>query len=73
VLDQRSTNGDHSGNFMNAARAWLVNKLSEYNTALESGDIIMSGALARMLPAKTGDQFLLEFTGVPALRVRFSS
>jgi hypothetical protein len=33
----------------------------------------MSRALARMLPAKMSDQFLLEFTGIPALRVRFSS
>jgi 2-keto-4-pentenoate hydratase len=55
------------------AVAWLVNKLAEYDSALEPGDIVMSGALARMLPAKTGDQFLLEFSGVPALRVRFSS
>jgi 2-keto-4-pentenoate hydratase len=53
------------------AVAWLVNKISEYGAALEPGDIVMSGALARMLPAKAGDQFLLEYTGVPALRVRF--
>jgi 2-keto-4-pentenoate hydratase len=53
------------------AVAWLVNKISEYGAALEPGDIVMSGALARMLPSKPGDQFLLEYTGVPALRVRF--
>jgi 2-keto-4-pentenoate hydratase len=55
------------------AVAWLVNKLAEYSTALEPGDIVMSGALARMLPAKTDDQFLLEFSGETALRVQFSS
>jgi 2-keto-4-pentenoate hydratase len=55
------------------AIAWLVNKLAEYDTGLEPGDIVMSGSLARMLPAKMDDQFLLEFSGAPALRVRFSS
>jgi 2-keto-4-pentenoate hydratase len=53
--------------------AWLVNKLADYDTGLEPGDIVMSGSLVRMPPAKMGDQFLLEFSGVSALRVRFSS
>jgi hypothetical protein len=34
-------------------------------------DDIVYGALARMLPVKVGDQFLLEHTGAPVLRVRF--
>jgi 2-keto-4-pentenoate hydratase len=50
--------------------AWLVNKISKYDAALEPRDIVMSDALT-MLPVKPGDPFLLEYTGVPALRVRF--
>jgi 2-keto-4-pentenoate hydratase len=58
------------GHLANAV-AWLVNEISEYGAVLEPGDIVMSRALARMLPSKPVDQFLLEYTSVPALRVRF--
>ena len=54
------------------AVAWLVNKLAGFGRKLEPGDVVMSGAIARMLPMKHTDQFLLEYTGASPLRVRFA-
>jgi 2-keto-4-pentenoate hydratase len=53
------------------AVAWLVNKLSTYGVSLEAGDVVLSGSLARSLPAKHGDVFLVEMHGQPPLSVAF--
>jgi 2-keto-4-pentenoate hydratase len=52
--------------------AWLINKLAGFGIGLGPGDIVISGALARALPAAAGDTFLLEMYGQPPLRVRFT-
>lgn len=51
--------------------AWLANKLAEFDIALEPGDIVLSGALARSLPVRGGDGVVLEMDGRAPLAVRF--
>lgn len=53
------------------AVAWLVNKLSTFGVSLSPGDVVLSGSLARSLPARRGDVFLLETYGQPPLSVAF--
>lgn len=53
------------------AVAWLANKLGEFGVRLEPGDIVLSGSLARAIPAQAGDLFVVEMFGQPPLTVRF--
>jgi 2-keto-4-pentenoate hydratase len=53
------------------AVAWLVNKLSTFDVSLKPGDVVLSGSVARSLPARQGDVFLLEMHGQPPLSVAF--
>ena len=53
------------------AVAWLANTLSRFGEGLKAGDIVMSGALARMLPVERGDLFTLEVQGQPPLSLLF--
>ena len=52
--------------------AWLANKLSEFGIALQPGDVIISGGITKMLPVKSGDEFVFALTGQPDLTVTFS-
>lgn len=54
-----------------AAVAWLANKLSEFDIALEADSIILSGALTAAEPAQDGDIFTVSFHGLGSLTVRF--
>jgi 2-keto-4-pentenoate hydratase len=51
--------------------AWLANKLLEFGVSLEPGDTIISGGITKMLPVKSGDEFLFSLTGQPDLTVIF--
>ncbi len=51
--------------------AWLANKLLEFGVSLEPGDIVISGGITKMLPVKSGDEFLFSLTGQPSLKVTF--
>jgi 2-keto-4-pentenoate hydratase len=53
------------------ATAWLANKLNEFGVTLKPGDVVISGAFCRMLPAKAGDEFVFSLTGQPDLTVAF--
>lgn len=72
-------NGEHVTEGIGAAAlghparcvAWLANKLAEFGVALEPGDIVLSGSLARAVPAEQGDIFVVELHGQPPLTVRF--
>ena len=55
-----------------ASTAWLANKLGELGVALAPGDIVISGAITRMLPVKAGDRFVVSLSSQPALTVSFS-
>lgn len=52
--------------------AWLANKLLEFGVSLEPGDIVISGGITKMLPVRSGDEFIFSLTGQPSLTVTFS-
>ena len=53
------------------AVAWLANTLGAYDVPLRAGDIILSGSLVPLEPARKGDLFEMELGGVGACSVRF--
>ena len=53
------------------AVAWLANTLGAYGVTLDAGDIILSGSLVPLEPAKAGDVFEMELVGVGACAIRF--
>jgi 2-oxopent-4-enoate/cis-2-oxohex-4-enoate hydratase len=55
-----------------AAAAWLANTLGAYSVTLDAGDIILSGSLVPLEPAKPGDVFELDLDHVGSAIVRFS-
>ena len=55
-----------------ASTAWLSNKLGEFGIGLAPGDVVLSGAITRMLPIKAGDRFVVTLTGQPPLAVSFT-
>lgn len=54
-----------------ASVAWLANKLSAFDIALEAGSIVMAGALTAAAPAASGDVFTASFQGMGSVTVRF--
>jgi 2-keto-4-pentenoate hydratase len=53
--------------------AWLANKLAAFDACLHRDDIVIPGALHRMVPAGPGDVFRAEFAYLGAVTVRFSN
>lgn len=53
------------------AIAWLANKLTEHDSQLTRGEIILSGAIAPPAPASAGDVFEAKFQGLSGVSVRF--
>jgi len=56
-----------------AALAWLANTLAGFGEGLRGGDVVMAGALTRMVPARPGDRFRAEFAHLGAVSVRFGA
>jgi 2-oxopent-4-enoate/cis-2-oxohex-4-enoate hydratase len=54
------------------AVAWLANTLGPYGVTLLAGDIILSGSLVPLEPARPGDIFTMDLEGVGAASVRFA-
>ena len=54
------------------AVAWLANTLGERGVALEAGEVILSGSLVPLEPARPGDVFALELDQVGTASVRFT-
>lgn len=54
------------------AVAWLANTLGAYGVTLEAGDVILSGSLVPLEPAKAGDVFEMQLHGVGACTARFA-
>ena len=52
--------------------AWLANKLGAFGSGLKAGDIVLPGAVHRMVPVKPGDVFRADFAHMGAVTVRFS-
>jgi len=53
------------------AVAWLANTLGEYGVTLDAGDVILSGSLVPLEPAKPGDVFEMELHGIGRCAARF--
>jgi 2-oxopent-4-enoate hydratase len=53
--------------------AWLANKLATFGSGLRAGDVVIPGAVHRMVPVEPGDVFRAEFAHLGAVTVRFGS
>jgi len=53
------------------AVAWLANTLGQYDIALDTGDIVLSGSLAAMVPVQAGDHLNLSIGDIGTCSVRF--
>ena len=53
--------------------AWLANKLGSFGDGLKAGDIVLPGAVHKMVPVNPGDVFRAEFAHLGAVTVRFSN
>lgn len=52
--------------------AWLANKLHDYGIQLKAGEVILAGALSAAVPAKSGDEFVCQFTeNLGEISIRF--
>jgi 2-keto-4-pentenoate hydratase len=52
--------------------AWLANKLGSLGDGIKAGDIVLPGAVHKMVPAQPGDVFRAEYAHLGAVTVRFS-
>lgn len=52
--------------------AWLANKLGSLGAGLKAGDIVLPGAVHKMVPVQSGDVFRADFAHLGAVTVRFS-
>jgi 2-keto-4-pentenoate hydratase len=52
--------------------AWLANKLSSLGAGLRHGDVVLSGALHRMVAVRPGDVVRAEFAHLGSVSARFS-
>jgi 2-oxopent-4-enoate/cis-2-oxohex-4-enoate hydratase len=55
------------------AVAWLVNTLGRFGVVLQKGQIVLSGALAPLVPVSPGDTFDLAMTGLGTASIRFDT
>lgn len=53
--------------------AWLANKLAAFGASLRAGDVVLPGAVHRMVPVAPGDVFRAEFAHLGAVTARFSA
>jgi 2-keto-4-pentenoate hydratase len=53
--------------------AWLANKLATFGDQLRAGDVVLPGAVHRMVPVEPGDVFRAEFAHLGAVTARFSN
>ena len=52
--------------------AWLANKLGSFGASLRAGDVILPGAVHKMVPVQPGDSFRADFDHLGGVTVRFS-
>jgi 2-oxopent-4-enoate hydratase len=53
--------------------AWLANKLATFGDTLRAGDVVLPGAVHKMIAVQPGDVFRAEFAGLGAVTARFSN
>jgi 2-keto-4-pentenoate hydratase len=52
--------------------AWLANRLGEFGAGLRRGDVVLPGAMHRMVPVRPGDVFRAEFAHLGGVTAQFS-
>jgi 2-keto-4-pentenoate hydratase len=52
--------------------AWLANKLAAFGASLRAGDVVLPGAVHRMISVAPGDVFRAEFAHLGSVTARFS-
>ena len=55
------------------AVAWLANTLGAFGIPFLKGEVILSGSLAPLVPARSGDRFELSIDGLGGASVRFAT
>jgi 2-oxopent-4-enoate/cis-2-oxohex-4-enoate hydratase len=55
-----------------ASVAWLANTLGRYGVTLDAGEVILSGSLVPLEPAKPGDRFDVDLSGVGTASISFA-
>ena len=55
-----------------ASVAWLANTLGSYGVTLDAGEVILSGSLVPLEPAKPGDRFDVDLAGVGTASISFA-
>lgn len=55
------------------AVAWLANEVGAYDIALNQGEIILAGALAKAVPMEAGDHFWAEFENLGTVSATFTN
>jgi 2-keto-4-pentenoate hydratase len=53
--------------------AWLANTLGAFGEGLRAGDVVLPGAVHKMVAVAPGDVFRAEFAHLGAVTVRFSN
>lgn len=53
------------------AVAWLANTLGAYGIAFDSGEVILSGSLAPLLPVSAGDRYEMQLSGIGGAAIEF--
>ena len=53
--------------------AWLANTLGRFGAGLQAGDVVLPGAVHKMVAVAPGDVFRAEFAHLGAVTVRFSN
>jgi 2-keto-4-pentenoate hydratase len=53
--------------------AWLANKLASFGDTLRAGDIVLPGAVHKMVPVTPGDVFRADFAHLGPVTARFSN
>ena len=52
--------------------AWLANELGSLGDALRPGDVVLPGALHRMVPVRSGDVFEARFAHIGSVTAQFT-
>jgi len=78
---QMFRNGERAGEGLGSAVqghpaeavAWLANTLGAFGIPFLKGEVILSGSLAPLVPARSGDRFELSIDGLGGASVRFAT